>query len=173
MTAEVLSPKKWPERASALRAEGWQLVDLAGLDRLGLEPGDEHTTRFEIVCQLLHRDNRERTSVHVRAEGEPPAIPSVTQVWGAANYMEREAYDMYGIVFDGHPNMSRILMPDDWEGYPLRKDYGVGKIPIEFKAQPYLQIEAPGQSPNLPEAGAETDALGQVERSEPKKADHE
>ena len=69
----------------------------------------------------------------VGVDGEPPAVPSVTGIWPGANWFEREAYDMFGIVFEGHPNLTRILMPDEWEGHPLRKDYSVGKVPVEYK----------------------------------------
>ena len=163
MQVETLSSEQWLERARELRAGGWLLRDLAGLDRLGLgDSAERETTRFEIVCQLLNGDTGDRATVHVRAAGDPPTIASVTPVWGGANFMEREAFDMYGIVFDGHPSLTRILMPDEWEGHPLRKDYGVGKIAIDFKPQPYLQIEGPGQSPDANSAGAEIDALGQV-----------
>ena len=163
MQVEALSSERWLERARELRAEGWLLRDLAGLDRLGLEDtGDQDATRFEIVCQLLKNDTGERASIRVRAAGDPPTVASVTPVWVGANFMEREAFDMYGIVFDGHPNLTRILMPDEWEGHPLRKDYGVGKIAIDFKPQPYLQLEGPGQSPDAESARAEIDALGQV-----------
>ncbi|MGH2700539.1 MAG: NADH-quinone oxidoreductase subunit C [Actinomycetota bacterium] len=168
MQVESLSSEQWLERARQLRAEGWLLRDLAGLDRLGLEDtGDPEATRFEIVCQLLKSDTGERASVRVRAAGDPPTVASVTPVWGGASFMEREAFDMYGIVFDGHPNLTRILMPDEWEGHPLRKDYGVGKIAIDFKPQPYLQVEGPGQSPDAESAKVEIDALGQVKPRNP------
>jgi NADH:ubiquinone oxidoreductase subunit C len=99
--------------------------------------------------------------LHVAAEGEPPTIPSVVERWPGADFMEREAFDMFGIVFDGHPNLTRILMPDEWEGHPLRKDYGVGKVPVEFTPQPFLQIDTPGQAPDGGESGVDLDRLGQ------------
>ncbi len=149
---------EWLERARELSDAGWRLTDLCGVDRLGLG-GDP---RFEIVCQFVNMDDMKRTSLHVAAEGDPPTIPSVTKVWPVANFMEREAYDMFGIHFDGHPNLTRILMPDEWEGHPLRKDYSVGKIPIDFAPQPFLQIDAPGQGPDTVEADREVDHLGQA-----------
>ena len=154
-TPETLASERWVERARSLREEGWSLRALCGLDRLGLG-GDQ---RFEIVVQLLHGGRKERQTLHVTAAGDPPTLPSVTEIWPTARAMEREAYDMFGIVFDGHPNLTRILMPDDWEGHPLRKDYGVGKVPIEFVPQPVLQIGGPTQGS---EAGAEVDRLGQA-----------
>jgi NADH-quinone oxidoreductase subunit C len=149
---------EWSEKARALADEGWTLRDLAGLDTYSLQ-GFE--SRFESVVQLLHRERKESMTVHVVAAGDPPSVPSVVDVWPTANYMEREAFDMYGIVFDGHPNLTRILMPDEWEGHPLRKDYGVGKVPVEFVPQPFLQIEAPGQAPSSEAADREVDSLGQ------------
>jgi NADH:ubiquinone oxidoreductase subunit C len=158
METTWLGAAEWLERARGLKEQGWDLVDLAGLDTLGLEGFEK---RFEIVVQLLHRGRKERATVHVTATGEPPTIPSVVAVWPTTNFMEREAFDMFGIVFEGHPNLTRILMPEEWEGYPLRKDYGLGKVPVEFKSQPFLQIESPGQAPIPHDAGAEVDRLGQ------------
>jgi NADH:ubiquinone oxidoreductase subunit C len=100
--------------------------------------------------------------IHVTADGDPPTVPSVTALWPTANFMERETFDMFGISFDGHPNLTRILMPDEWEGHPLRKDYGVGKVPVEFIPQPLIQIDSPGQSPKSGSSGSQLDRLGQA-----------
>jgi NADH:ubiquinone oxidoreductase subunit C len=119
--------------------------------------------RFEVVAQFLHRTKRERATVHVLASGDPPRVPSITDLWPSADFMEREAFDLMGIVFDGHPNLTRIMLPEGWEGHPLRKDYGVGKVPIEFIPQPFLQFDSPHQQPNSPEAGVSVDRWGQPE----------
>lgn len=164
MTRE-LSGGEWLEKARALKQEGWWLADLCGIDAIGLERGAQG--RFEVVVQFLHHARKERTSVRVKAEGDPPTLPSVVELWPSVDFMEREAFDMFGIVFDGHPNLTRILMPEEWEGHPLRKDYGVGKVPVEFVAQPFLQVEGPGQAPNPREAGIEVDRLGQPKTDDP------
>ncbi|MDP9069546.1 MAG: NADH-quinone oxidoreductase subunit C [Actinomycetota bacterium] len=153
-----VQPDAWRALAEELHADGWWLADLCGLDALSL--GFEH--RFEAVVQLLHRDRRERRTVHVVATGEPPTAPSVVDLWPTARFMEREAFDLMGIWFDNHDNLTRIMMPEEWEGHPLRKDYGVGKVAIEFIPQPFLQIDAPGQSTMKGEAKAQLDHLGQV-----------
>lgn len=150
---------QWLSRARSAKAQGWQLAALCGVDRLGLA---EAPRRFEVVAQLLHMESKERWTAYVAAEGEPPSLPSVTEIWPTANFMEREAFDLFGIHFEGHPNLTRILMPDDWEGHPLRKDYGVGKVTVEFIPQPFMQIESLGQSPKHEEAGREVDELGQL-----------
>jgi len=168
----LISAEDWPAEALSLQREGWWLRDLCGVDRSGLAQtpegrasgagfAEDADDRFEIVVQLLRHERRERRTVHVVASGDPPTVPSVAEVWPTADFMEREAFDLLGIRFDGHPNLTRILMPDDWEGHPLRKDYGVGKVPVEFVPQPFLQIDAPGQAPEKVGAGRDVDGLGQ------------
>ena len=158
MSYTTIAGTEWAERARSLKDEGWLLLDLTGLDRLGL--GGE--PRFEVVVQLLNPERRERRTIHVTAEGDPPKVASVVEQWPTARFMERETFDMFGIVFDGHEGLSRILMPDEWEGHPLRKDYGVGKVPIEFVPQPFMQVHSPGQSSESDEAEREVDRLGQA-----------
>ncbi len=169
MAFTSIAAARWLERARALKQEGWWLMDLAGLDTSSL-PAAEH--RFHIVLQLLHPSEKQRQTLHVVAEGDPPTVPSCVEIWGTADFMEREAFDMFGIHFEGHPNLTRLLMPEEWEGHPLRKDYGVGKVAIDFVPQPYVQIEAPGQSPKPVEAQVSVDHLGQTEAS-PKPAPRE
>ena len=102
-----------------------------GLQRLP-EP---KPTRFSVNYHLLAlRDGAPRVRVQVWVEdGEP--VPSVVRVWPTADWHEREAWDMMGIPFDGHPNLTRILMEDDWEGHPLRKDYPLGGEPVRFSGE--------------------------------------
>ena len=152
-----VAPDGWLDEARASREAGWSLSDLTAVDTVGVGG----RARFEIVAQLLSPTEKKWRTLHVPAAGEPPSVPSVVEIWPTANYLEREVFDMFGIHFSGHPDLTRILMPDQWEGHPLRKDYGVGKVPIEFVPQPFLQIEAPGQSPKPSEAGFEVDRLGQ------------
>jgi NADH-quinone oxidoreductase subunit C len=95
------------------------LSDITAVDRFPIEP------RFELNYHLLSIERRERLRLKVRAHGKDAVVPSVTSVWPTANWHEREAFDLFGVRFEGHPDLRRILMPDDWEGHPLRKDYPV------------------------------------------------
>lgn len=95
------------------------LSDLTPVDRFPLEP------RFEVNYHLLCLSGKCRLRLRVKLPGADPAVRSVTSVWPTANWHEREAFDLFGIRFDGHPDLTRILMPDEWEGFPLRKDYPV------------------------------------------------
>ena len=95
------------------------LSDITCVDWYPLEP------RFEVVYHLLSIPTKERVRLKTRLDGSSPALESVTSVWPAANFYEREVFDLFGVRFTGHPNLKRIMMPDDWEGHPLRKDYHV------------------------------------------------
>ena len=163
--SEWISAADWPERVASLTDDGWWLADLCALDTVGLNGSDPASGgRFEVVTQWLHRERKERVTIHVPAEGDPPTVSSIAETWPEATFMEREAFDLMGIVFEGHENLSRLLMPDGWEGHPLRKDYGVGKIPIQWIPQPLMQVDAPGQAPDSIATGQTVDRLGQSPR---------
>jgi len=85
------------------------------------------------VYPLLSLTNNRRIRLEVSVPDSDAHIPSVVEVWAGNNWHERETYDMFGIIFDGHPGLTRILMPDDWQGHPQRKDYALGGIPVEYK----------------------------------------
>ncbi len=94
------------------------LTDLTAVD------WPKREKRFDIILNLYSFPKNERLRLKVWA-GENEPVPSVSAVWGTANWLEREAYDMFGIAFTGHPNLKRILLPDEWQGHPLRKDYDI------------------------------------------------
>jgi len=89
--------------------------------------------RFEVVLNLLSIADRSRLRVRVQVPESDARLASTFELWPGTEAMEREVFDMFGIVFDGHPDLTRILMPEDWDGHPLRKDYAVGRIPVQFK----------------------------------------
>jgi NADH-quinone oxidoreductase subunit C len=91
----------------------------------------EHPERFRLAYHLFSLESGSRLRLRVWA-GEEPAVDSVTSVWGTANWHEREVYDMFGVRFRGHPDLARILMPLDWEGHPLRRDYPLGGEEVQF-----------------------------------------
>ena len=88
---------------------------------------------LHIVYVLLSLTHNRRVRLEVSVPDSDPHLPSLVEVWGGTNWHERETWDMFGIIFDGHPGLTRILMPDDWPGHPQRKDYPLGGIPIEYK----------------------------------------
>lgn len=123
----------------ALRAEGYEyIVDLCAVDQLTNPtrtlPDGVAPQRFELVLNL--RDLPAHRAVRVRCQvpGDDATAPSLFALYPGSEAMEREAYDLFGIVFTGHPDLTRILLPEDWEGHPLRKDYAHGKVPVQFKA---------------------------------------
>ena len=109
----------------ALRFE--LLSSVSGVDYLGRH------SRLHAVYHLTSMTYRRRLRLEAAASVEDPHIPSVTPVYPTADWQERETYDMFGIIFDGHPALTRILMPDDWDGHPQRKDYPLGGIPVQYK----------------------------------------
>ena len=122
----------------ALWNEGFEVcVDLTGVDYLGAPtrslPEGVAPERFEVVVNLLSISRAERLRLRVQVPESDPRMPSLFDVHPGTEAHERETFDMFGISFDGHPDMTRILMPEDWVGHPLRKDYDEGRIPVQFK----------------------------------------
>ncbi len=111
------------------------LADLCGVDYLGWKGKKKKPERFEVVYNLYSIKNRTFLRVKVPVPESDPWVPTVTGIWGVANWFERECYDMFGIKFKGHPDLRRLLMPEDWPGHPLRKDY-----PLELEEE-WLEYE--------------------------------
>ncbi|OLB73332.1 MAG: NADH-quinone oxidoreductase subunit C [Actinobacteria bacterium 13_2_20CM_2_71_6] len=136
-----IKPERIAEVCQALRDDAALRFELcssvSGVDYLGSD-----TRRLHTVYQLTSLTYRRRIRLETAVTAEDPHQPSVTTVYPTADWQERETYDMFGIVYDGHPNLTRILMPDDWEGYPQRKDYPLGGIPVEYKG---AEIPPPDQ----------------------------
>jgi len=110
---------------------------VSGVDYLGHDD-----KRLHITYHLTSLTFRRRIRLECAVTAENPRLPSVSQVYPTADWQERETYDMFGVVFEGHPGLTRILMPDDWEGYPQRKDYPLGGVPVEYKG---AEIPPPDQ----------------------------
>jgi NADH-quinone oxidoreductase subunit C len=106
--------------AAAVQAAGYNFFeDMTAVDWFPASP------RFQLSYHLLSHTYKEYIRLRVLVDGDDPAVETLTTVWPAANYYEREVFDLFGVRFEGHPNLRRILMPDDWQGNPLRKDYPV------------------------------------------------
>jgi NADH-quinone oxidoreductase subunit C len=120
------------ELCSTLRdEEGLRFELLSSVS--GVDYGEEVADRLHIVYHLTSMTYRRRIRLEVAVSVEDAHVPSVVSVYPTADWQERETYDMFGIIFDGHPALTRILMPDDWEGHPQRKDYPLGGIAVEYK----------------------------------------
>ena len=133
--------EKLVEIVRALRDEGWLMcLDVTGVDYLSHRrtdlPDSVEPERFEVVVTLISHRDRARLRLRVQVPETDPTVPTLFEVHPGTEAMEREVFDMFGIAFDGHPDLTRILMPEDWVGHPLRKDFGIGAIPVQFKAAP-------------------------------------
>ena len=108
----------------------------------GVDYGADVPQRLHSVVHLTSMTYRRRVRLEVAVDVEHPHVPSLVEVYPTADWQERETWDMFGIIYDGHPGLTRILMPDDWDGHPQRKDYPLGGIPVEYKG---AEIPPPDQ----------------------------
>jgi NADH-quinone oxidoreductase subunit C len=124
-----VAPATIGEVLEALRAKGFKhLMSVHGVDYYPEEP------RLGVQYELLDRDALDRVTIKLRVPLDAAAVPSVTPKWPTASFQEREVFDMFGVVFEGHPDLRRILMPEDYEGFPQRRDFPIGGEPVLFTA---------------------------------------
>ncbi|MCZ7532029.1 MAG: NADH-quinone oxidoreductase subunit C [Acidimicrobiia bacterium] len=124
-----VDPRSWLDAIAGAKDAGFDFfIDLYAVDHFSQAP------RFEVGINLVSMEMNQRLIISTRVPYDEPTLPSATGLFVGANFYEREAYDLFGIGFVGHPDLTRILLPDDWEGHPLLKDYGATPIPVEFKA---------------------------------------
>jgi NADH-quinone oxidoreductase subunit C len=140
---DVLHPSRetYVSLVEALRDDGFVIcMDLTVVDYLvdpvRVLPEGVAPERFEIVVNLLALEPPRRVRLRVQVPVSDSVVPTLFRVYPGTEAMEREAFDMFGIRFDGHPDLTRILMPEEWEGHPLRKDYPIGRVPVQFKHPP-------------------------------------
>ncbi len=137
-TVLFVTVEQYLEVATAARDDGFdQLIDLTAVDYLNypgarIRPAEVKPERFEVVVQLINHTSRERLGLRVQVSAAEPSAPSLFDLWPGCENLEREVFDMFGVEFADHPDMSRILMPEDWIGHPLRKDFAVGDVPVQF-----------------------------------------
>ena len=137
MSSEIIntSVEEYKKLVESLHSENYEMmVDLTVVDWFR-----KKEPRFEVVVQFLSISKNQRKTIKVFVDDEDLSIPSITDIYPSANFYEREAFDMFGINFLEHPDLTRILMPDDWNGHPLRKNYCSGRIPVQFKNAPKVE----------------------------------
>jgi len=136
----VLHPSidQYVDTVRAMKADGYvSVIDLCGVDYLthgGRSlPAGVIAERFEIVVNLIAHTPVRRARLRLQVPESDPVVPTLFDLFPGVEAIEREAFDMFGVVFDNHPDPTRILMPHDWDGHPLRKDFRVGSVPVQFK----------------------------------------
>ncbi|MEA2140359.1 MAG: NADH-quinone oxidoreductase subunit [Solirubrobacteraceae bacterium] len=133
----VVDPAQIRAVLATLRRKGYAfLASLHGVDHYPEEP------RLSVVYELLDMSRVDRVTVKLRVRTDAPNVDSVTADWPTADHQEREVYDMFGVVFDGHPDLRRILMPEDYEGHPQRRDFPIGGEPVIFTRDESKWLEA-------------------------------
>jgi NADH-quinone oxidoreductase subunit C len=137
----LVARDRYLEVVEALKDEGYVMcADVTAVDYLvhggRALPTAVTPERFEIVVNLLSLDPPRRVRLRVQIAADSPELPSLFDLYPGTEAMEREVFDLLGIRFAGHPDLTRILMPEDWEGHPLRKDYSMGRVPVQFKHPP-------------------------------------
>jgi NADH-quinone oxidoreductase subunit C len=133
----LVDPAQIRSVLSKLRAKGYAfLASVHGVDHYPEEP------RLGVIYELLDMSRVDRVTVKVRVRTDAPQLDSVTPDWPTADHQEREVYDMFGVVFDGHPDLRRILMPEDYEGHPQRRDFPIGGEPVIFTRNESKWLEA-------------------------------
>ncbi len=133
----IVDPARIRSVLSTLRTKGYAfLASVHGVDHYPEEP------RLGVVYELLDMSRVDRVTVKLRVPSDTPNVESVTADWPTADHQEREVYDMFGVVFDGHPDLRRILMPEDYEGHPQRRDFPVGGEPVIFTRNEAKWLEA-------------------------------
>lgn len=116
----TITPEEIRAAAATVQAAGYNFFeDLTAVDWFPSSP------RFQLSYQILSHFHKEYIRLRVLVDGDSPTVDSITPVWPGANFYEREVFDLFGVRFEGHPNLRRILMPDEWQGHPMRKDYPV------------------------------------------------
>ena len=130
----------------SLKDDGYRLlVFLTCVDHL-VDASRQWPARYELVYELRNMETRAQLRVRAFVDGDPPRIDSVHDLFPPANWDERETYDLFGVVFNDHPELTRILMPDDWVGHPLRRDYPVGGEVVEFSEEHQAWQTAPDEA---------------------------
>jgi len=131
------TPDNYLAAITAMKADGFvSVMDLCGVDYLTHDrklPAGVTPERFEVSVSLIAHTPPRRVRIRVQVPESAPVIPTLFDLFPGTENLERETYDMFGIEFADHPDPTRILMPADWDGHPLRKDFGIGSVPVQFK----------------------------------------